>query len=104
MKAIDFKESNCVFGKGQPEYLPLPAFRSKEGEVISIWKPTLKERFQILFGANIGLSLFTFNQPIQPQRLFIVHFEEIKTEKIMKVVEPAGPRHPGKPPKHKPVG
>lgn len=71
MKIVDFKGSNTVFGADQPQYLPLPAFRSMddEGAVISCWKPTIKERFKILFGANLWLTLLTFGNSIQPQLL-----------------------------------
>ncbi len=73
MEPIDFEGTNCIFAKDQPEYMTLPVCKiiGEEGEVISIWKPTKKERFQILFGFNIGLSLWTFNNNLQPQRIFV---------------------------------
>jgi len=78
MDPIDFEGSNCVFAEDQPEYLPLPVRKvdGKEGEVISVWKPTLKERLQILIGANIGLSLWTFHGPLTPSRIFVDHHKE----------------------------
>lgn len=78
MRPIKFRGYNCVFAEDQPEYIPLPVKKitGKKGEVISVWKPTFKERLRILFGFNIGLSLWTFNLPLQPLRVFI--FEKNK--------------------------
>ena len=73
MKAIEFPEQNIVFAKDQPEYLPLPAFKndSPQGEVISCWQLTWKERIKILFTGKIWLSLLSFNKPLTPSRLSI---------------------------------
>ena len=35
MKPIKFKEANGTFAANQPEYLPLPAHKAKDGQVIS---------------------------------------------------------------------
>ena len=71
MKPIKFKESNIVFGEDQPEYQPLPAHRCKDGQVISCWGLTLREKIKVLFTGKVYLSLHTFNQPIQPQLVSI---------------------------------
>lgn len=71
MKPITFPESNITFAKNQPEYLPLPAWRSEEGQVFSCWKLTFIERIKVLFGANVWLSQLTFNQALQPQKPYI---------------------------------
>ena len=71
MKAIEFSEANTVFAKNQPEYLQLPAYRSPEGVVVTCYQLTWKERFAILFGGKIWLSLLTFNKPLQPQRITV---------------------------------
>ena len=78
MKPVDFEGSNVVFAKDQPEYLPLPACKieGQEGEVISIWKPTFQERIKILFGKNIAISLWTFNKPLTPMRIFLAEYKE----------------------------
>lgn len=70
MKATDFDGSNVVLGEAQSEYLDLAAYRSHDGEVTSCWKPSLKERFEILFGGRIWLRVLTFNDPLQPQMMF----------------------------------
>ena len=69
MKPIEFPEQNVVFAKDQPEYLPLPAFHnkeSKEGEVISCWKATWKERFKFLFTGKLWINELSFNKPLTP--------------------------------------
>ena len=80
MIPINFKGSNIIFGEDQPQYIRLPAYIDQAGQVTSLWKPTFKERIQILFGHNIALLLSTFNEPIQPQQIFITNYKEIKDE------------------------
>jgi hypothetical protein len=71
MKPIEFKEQNIVFAKDQPEYQPLPALKKKteEGEVVSCWKLSFKERIKILFSGKIWLSLMSFNKALTPSYL-----------------------------------
>lgn len=71
MKPIGFPEQNCVYGKDQPDYLPLPAHRTAEGEVISCWKLSARERIKILFTGKLWWSVLTFNHPLQPQCPFV---------------------------------
>ena len=71
MYPIEFKEQNWIFAKDQPQYLSLPCYKSEDGEVISCWKLTFKERLKVLFGKPIWLSMLTFNKPLQPQKLSV---------------------------------
>ena len=73
MRAIEFPESTHVMGSGQPEYLPLPAHKSSNGNVTSCYKLTWKEKLAILFGAKVWVCLRTFNKPLQPQRLYVAN-------------------------------
>lgn len=66
MKPIKFKESNVSFGDNQKEYLPLPAFRDEDGQVITCWKLSFKERIQVLFSGKLWITMLTFNKPIMP--------------------------------------
>ena len=75
MKPTKFPEQNTVFAENQPEYLPLPVFRDKEGQVVSCWKLSLKERLRVLFTGHIWLCTLTFNKPLQP-----LWFETKKSE------------------------
>lgn len=66
MKPIEFKGHNVVFAKDQPEYLPLPALRLPDGEVITCWQFDEQELADIVANKCIYLKQFTFNQPLQP--------------------------------------
>ena len=60
MKPVEFEHQNIVFAKDQPEYQPLPALRidSPEGEVISCWKMSFKERMKVLFFGRVSARRF----------------------------------------------
>lgn len=58
-----------VFAKDQPEYIPLPAFKTGDGMVITRWSLTWRERIRVLFSGSIWLSVLTFNGPLQPVKL-----------------------------------
>lgn len=68
MTPIKFPEYNIVFAEDQPEYQSLPAFKnnSAQGEVISCWKLSFRERLRILFSGKLWLSMYSFNQPLTP--------------------------------------
>ena len=68
---ITFKECNVTYAKDQPDYLQLPAYKDKEGCVLSCWKLTLKERVMLLFTGRLWWGQLSFNRPLQPQRPFI---------------------------------
>lgn len=67
MIPVTFPEVNVTFAKDQPEYLPLPAHRTEDGQVISCWKLSWRERITIACGGRIWLRQLTFNQALQPQ-------------------------------------
>lgn len=71
MKPVKFKHQSIVFAENQPEYQPLPALRldGPEGNVISCWKLSFKERIRVLFFGRVWLNLMSFNQPLTPSRL-----------------------------------
>jgi len=71
MKPINFKEQNMVFAENQKEYLSLPAHKTKEGQVISCWSLTLRERIKIVFTGKVYSSIHTFNAGLPPQILSI---------------------------------
>jgi hypothetical protein len=73
MKPVVFPEHNCVYAKDQPEYLPLPVLKipAAEGECISCWKLSWRERFTAFFQGRVWLSQLTFNLPLQPVRLAV---------------------------------
>jgi len=71
MKAIHFKEENCVYAENQPQYLPIPAHKTPEGVVITCYNLTFWESVRVLCGAKIWVTCLTFNKPLQPQKLSI---------------------------------
>ena len=68
MKPVEFPGVNVVFAKDQPEYQPLPAFKADtpEGEVVTCWKLSFRERLRVLFKGEIWLCLMSFNKPLTP--------------------------------------
>lgn len=82
MKPIKFKEHNCVYAKDQPEYIQLPAFKSKDdkGTVIFCIGMSFKERLRVLFTGKIWCSLLTFNNPLTPS-----HFTTKKSDYFIKI-------------------
>jgi len=77
MNIIRFKECNSTYAENQPEYLPLPAYKSKDGIVVSCWKMEFFERIIALFTGKVYFALMTFNQPLQPQKASVVKRELI---------------------------
>jgi hypothetical protein len=67
MIPIKFPQQNVTFAEDQPQYQPLPAYRSSEGEVISCWKLSFRERLKVLFGGRLWLRQYTFRALLQPQ-------------------------------------
>jgi len=68
MKPIKFKHQNIIFAEDQPEYQSLPAFKIEgpEGNVVSCWQMSFKERLKVLFTGKIWLNLVSFNKPLTP--------------------------------------
>lgn len=73
MKPTKFKYQNIVFAENQPEYQSLPALKldTPQGEVISCWKLSFKERIKILFTGRMWVSLMSFNKPLTPSYLSV---------------------------------
>ena len=85
MKIIDFKGSNVVYAKDQPEYLSLPAYKAKDGIVTSCWKLSFLERIMIAFTGRLFLQVMTFNAPLQPIRMEVGKFKidkEVEDESV----------------------
>lgn len=82
MKPIEFPESNAVYAKDQPEYIPLPVFKADtpEGQCISCWELSFTERLRILFTGKLWVSLMTFNKPLTPSYFTTKKSEVLTTE------------------------
>jgi hypothetical protein len=64
--SIELQPEEIVYAKDQPEYIPLPTLRSPQGVVLSRWKLSDQDREAIANGADVLLSIWTFNQPLHP--------------------------------------
>lgn len=66
MNPIEFKGSNFIFGKDQPQYRPLPAMVTGDGFVISCWELSEEEIETIIKEKRLYLKQLCYNQPLQP--------------------------------------
>lgn len=60
-----------VWAKNQPEYIPLPSVVSPDGRVITRWRLTWRERFQLLLHGEFYHQQLTFGHPLQPIKMTI---------------------------------
>ena len=81
MRPTKFKESNKTYAENQPEYLPLPVFKSIDGQVVSCWQLSLRERIKLLITGKLWLCLHTFNKPLQPIFMTTIKSELLETPK-----------------------
>ena len=81
MNPIKFKEHNAVYAEDQPEYLPFPVLRTDNqvGELIGCWRLSFRERVRVLFTGIIWHSMWTYGNPLQPQRLTTKKTEVLET-------------------------
>jgi hypothetical protein len=91
MKPIRFDGANATFAEDQPQYLPLPAHRALDGVVTSCWQLSLRERIFLLFTGRLWFQLWTFNDPLQPQRPSVERPPEIQSK--VEDWHAQGPRH-----------
>jgi hypothetical protein len=67
MKPVEFPQQNTVYAKDQPEYMPLPAYRTPDGqEVTACWGMTWRERLRVLLSGRVYVTLLTFGGPLTP--------------------------------------
>ena len=73
MKAIKFKHQTHTLAESQDEYITLNILKIPgiEGEVISCWKLSLKERIKILFTGTLWHNQLSFNKDPMPIRLSV---------------------------------
>jgi len=80
MKPVKFNGATVTYAENQPEYIPLPAYKSIDGQVLTCWAFSWIERLKILFGGKLYWRQLTFNQPLQPVKPEIRCREEIICE------------------------
>lgn len=72
MKAVKFKQQNCIIAEHQDMYISLPAHKinEPEGRIISCWKGGFWDRLRFVFWGRIFLSSMTFGQDLQPLNMW----------------------------------
>ena len=70
LKPVRFKGYNVEYAKDQPEYLPLPGFKTGEPpyELVTCWKGNFWDRIRFLFTGRVWIEYWTFNKDLQPTR------------------------------------
>lgn len=58
--------SAVTYYANQPEYIPLPSWRTADGTVVTRWRLSWRERLAAFFGCDLYIEILTFNQPLQP--------------------------------------
>ena len=71
MKPIEFAEQTTIIAKDQPPYLPLPAHLTENGQMVTCWHLSIRERLKVLWTGRMWFSALTFNQPVQPVSLSV---------------------------------
>ena len=77
LKPIEFKGQNVVYAENQDQYISLPGYRvayspeTKEGNFVTCWKISFKDRIRILFGKPLWFEVWTFWENLQPVKLTI---------------------------------
>lgn len=71
MTPKNFPQANVIYGEGQEEYQPLPAHKTKEGDVIVCWELTDEEIEKIKETKCLYLSIMTFGRFLQPVHMTV---------------------------------
>lgn len=61
-----FEQHEIVIAKDQDEYENLPALMVGDGQVITRWRLTWRERLTVLFNGDLYLWVWTYGKPLQP--------------------------------------
>ena len=74
MKPVTFEGQNIVLGKGQPEYMELPALRcgDAEGTVWACWELDEADIADLVRTKKLWVGQLTFRQPFSPQMVSAV--------------------------------
>lgn len=78
MNAVDFPERNAMFGEGQPEYVPIPAFADGRN-VVFCWELSDDEIAKLIVTRKLWHTVLTGGSPLQPQLLKVNKEEHIQT-------------------------
>lgn len=65
MEPVRFPAVNATFGRGQQEYIELPAYANGE-YAVSCWQLTWRERLVLFFTGRFWVRQRYFGNPLQP--------------------------------------
>ena len=69
------ENEEIVYAKDQPQYVPLPVLKSRkedrDGRILMRWQFNEQERVAIANGADLVVSILTYQQPLQPLGMFV---------------------------------
>lgn len=80
---VDFPERTHEVAKDQPEYRTLPAHlvpNDEQGEMITCWQLSWRDRLKILFTGKLWASIWTFNRAVSPM-YFSVYKSDVLPKK-----------------------
>lgn len=60
---------SIVIAKAQKAYQPLPALVTVDGQVVTRWRLTWRERLMVLLTGNVFAQVWTFKSKLQPMKL-----------------------------------
>lgn len=80
MKPIKFEQQNVVYAENQEQYIPLPANRNDEGDVITCWELSKEEIQKINETGKLWIAVKTFNSPLQPIFCTVLEEDLFQTE------------------------
>lgn len=68
LEPVDFPERTQLIAKDQQQYKTLPAHQklNEEGEIVTCWRLSIKDRITILLTGRLWCSIWTFYHPLQP--------------------------------------
>ena len=74
-----FEPHELIYGKDQPEYIPLPALRGRGPcySVMSRWQLSDRERELIAKGADVYTTQMTFANDFQPTNVIIASADDM---------------------------
>jgi hypothetical protein len=65
-----------VYAAQQPEYQALKTYAQPDGTLLTCWMPDEGEIEAIMRGEPVVIELMTFNQPLQPMKVWVPSSEQ----------------------------
>lgn len=84
--------AEVLAAENQLEYLTLPILKTSDGQITSRWRFSSEERASIAAGADLYVSLLTFNRGLPPIKLAVIAISAVDPviDNIVKVMNELG--------------